>query len=231
MNPFMSGALLVLWLAVFSGQGQEVFHKDLTDQLWVSVSEAVVADWHKTNDTISAKDFALKLIKRDMGEQVIWTNRHHIFQHADPSTNLFRVFDVMLFDNQLHVCYQDGARFIVQDFQSSWLGTSPASISRFELARVPMLPERVVLTNAAFGVFANGTKTLTAQGTGGARLMWEQQDNAGGVAFRPSGKEGAVLVWEHQHNDWVLNQEMSGPEKVKQRVETDYEHWSFPAGQ
>jgi hypothetical protein len=114
----------------------------------------------------------------------------------------------MLFDNRLHVCYLDGARFTVREIAHSWFGPSPASVSRFELARVPIVPGFVVLTNAAFGVLANGTKTLTAQGTGGARLMWE-----------------------HQHSDWVLNQEMSGPEKVKQRVEADYEHWSFPASQ
>jgi len=185
-----------------------VFHKELNDKLGVSVSQSLVADWHKTNDIISASDFVLKLKVADVGEQGIWTNRHYFLEHAGPLMNVFRVFDVILLDNHLHVCYQNGGRFTVQEISSRWLGPSAASVSRFELARIPIVPGGVVLTNAAFGVLANGTKTLMAQGTG-----------------------NAVLLWEYQHHEWVLNEEASGPEKVKQRVAAEYEHWTFPLGQ
>lgn len=201
-------------------EGETPFHKDLSDKIKISLSQTEAAAipasqktnllpiLHSSTELISVIEFVLKLERSDTNwQQNIWTNRHYYHANADPLVNTFRVFDAMAADGQIHLCYQDGPRFCIEEISSQLLGSPSKTISRFDLAKIPIVPGWAVLTNAFFNISTNSARTLTAQGTG-----------------------GTVLVWEFQNNEWVIKPE-SKPTKIKQRVHNQYEHWIFRSNQ
>lgn len=201
--------MIIAWATVSICEGQEVFHKDLNDKIKASVSQYAVAGWQQTNGAIitSATEFVLKVTMPDSGEHTLWTNRYYHSTHADGLVNSYKVFDAMLIDGQIQLCYLQGGRFSIEEISSQFLGSSPTNVSRFDLVK-GYLPDWEVLTNAVFSITASGTPTLTAQGWG-----------------------KSLLVWEYRNHEWIIDSMASKSEKAIQRVHDQYEHWMLQSNQ
>lgn len=212
---------IVIWATLAVSEDLELFRKVLDDQSILSISQAgqsgksplmdtnAVGNPHSAVGVLSVREFVLKLQPRRLEqEQYVWTNHMYCHDHADPLVNMFTAFDATLIEGQIFLCYQQGPRFSIAEVSRRTPNASSSVVSRFDLAKIPIVPGWAVLTNAVFGVTTNGITTLTARGTG-----------------------DAVLVWRYQNDDWILDSASSSPERVEQRVRAQREHWVFQSNE
>ena len=208
MNTHCLPTVVLICLSIASCGAQEVFHKALNNTNSVSVLEHPVPEWQKSDMISSAHDYVLTLNTSGGARQVLWTNRYFHYEHADPIFNTHKVFDAMLIDNCIHLCYERGGLFCIETIASPLLDSSGTDIARFDLLTGHLMPNFDTLIDGVFSISTNGITTLTAK-----------------------GEADEILVWEYRTNEWIINSALSSPEEAWRAAQKDYTHWILKSKQ